>query len=99
MAIRAGNLEVNDGGPVFQQIYYNAFFLHTKNVWLSMIADENSIIQKLGWRRLKNLNIKWPGLAAAQVLDVLILSRLFSMIIQFIMPLIGLFDKMRTTAT
>ena len=24
-----------------------------------MIADENSIIQKLGWRRLRNLNIKW----------------------------------------
>ena len=53
MATRARKLEVNDRDLVFQRIQYNAYFLHPENVLLSMIADENLIIRKLGWKRLK----------------------------------------------
>ena len=73
MATRARKLEVNDRDLVFQRIQCNAYFLHPENVLLSMIADVNLIIQKLGWKRLKKARdqmIRLGGSTGIRCFDV-----------------------------
>ena len=99
MVIRARKLDLIDQEIVFQRIQYNAYFLHPENVLLSMIADENVIIRKLGWKRLKKPAINWPGWKQTQVWDVLRYPRFFLMPNHTTKPLIGRFGKMTTTTS
>ena len=56
MIVRARSLQDEHARDiVLKRIEYNGYFLHPENILLSMIliTDENVVIRKLGWKRIK----------------------------------------------
>ena len=63
MIVRARSLQDEHARDiVLKRIEYNGYFLHPENILLSMITDENVVIRKLGWKRIKKLEIRSPAL-------------------------------------